>query len=228
MGYTPLPIEESRWPQIARFIRGPLESLYFRDVHDLLRLPQREAGLAGGCNFAIARVLLSAVSSVSSALYATGAGDSGYHSAFCNMLVRFYPWETEDEAPQNEAKKEVLADLLWTEHRAALAHPLGLWVGPAPGGARSALERGYLIRHRRIGGTEGNGLSESDLERLEGSPDWPFETFRETLQIREGAAAVLKLERFYWGVRQTVLRLVADWALAEQAEAALVRRLEAE
>ncbi len=39
---------------------------------------------------------------------------------------------------------------------------------------------------------------------------------------------MLKLERFYWGVRQTVLRLVADWALAEQAEAALVRRLEAE
>ena len=65
MGYIPLAIEETRWPLIARFVRGPLESLYFRDAHDLLRLPQREAGLAGGCNFAIARVLLSAVSSLS-------------------------------------------------------------------------------------------------------------------------------------------------------------------
>src|SRR5690349_16078573 len=100
MGYVPLLIEDMRWPQVARFIRGPLESLYFRDAHDLLRLPQRDAGLTGGCNFAIARVLLSAVSSLSTALYATGAGDSGYHSAFCNMLVRFYPWDTENEPPR--------------------------------------------------------------------------------------------------------------------------------
>lgn len=226
MGYIPLPIEDSRWPLIARFVRGPVESLYFRDVHDLLRLPQRGAGLAGSCNFAIARVLLSAVSSLSSALYATGAGDSGYHSAFCNMLVRFYPWDSEDEPPQTEAKKQALAEVLWTEHRAALAHPLGVWIGAAGGGARSALERGYLIRYRRIGGNEGDGLSESDLERLESAALWPFETFGEMLQIRENAAAVLKLERFYWGVRQMTLGLVADWALAEQAEAALSRSLE--
>ncbi|MGH6893623.1 MAG: hypothetical protein ACREEP_15345 [Dongiaceae bacterium] len=225
MGYAPLPIEESRWPQIARFIRGPLESLYFRDVHDLLRLPQREAGLTGGCNFAIAHLLLSAVSGVSNVLYAAGTGDSGYQSAFSNMLVRFYPWDTEDEAPQNVAKKQALADVLWAEYRAPLVHPLGLWAGATPGGTRSALERGHLIRCRRIGGTEGNGLSDSDLERLERSADWPFETFGETLQIRDDAA-VLKLERFYWGVRQAVLRLVADWVLADQAEAVLARRLE--
>jgi hypothetical protein len=233
MGYIWLPIEESRWPLIARFVRGPVESLYFRDVHELLRLPQRGAGLGGACNFAIARVLLSAVSSLSSALYATGAGDSGYHSAFCNMLVRFYPWDSEDEPPQNDARKQALAEVLWTEHRAALAHPLGLWSGAAPSaqpgsGTRSTLERGYLIRYRRIGGSDGDGLSESDLERLEGSTSWPFETFGETLQIRENAAAVLKLERFYWGVRQMVLGLVADWALAEQAEAALARLSETE
>lgn len=226
MGYTPLPIDESRWPQIARFVRGPLESLYFRDVHDLLRLPQREAGLPSGCDFAIARVLLSAVSTVSIALYGAGTGDSGYRSAFCNMLARFYPWDSEDEAPQNEAAKEALADVLWTEHRAALAHPLGLWAGEPGGSGRSALERGYLIRYRRIGGSQGNGLTESDLERLESSVDWPLETFGETLQIRENAAAVLKLERFYWGLRQTVLRLVADWDLAERAEAALSRQTE--
>jgi hypothetical protein len=228
MGYVPLSIDHSRWPQIARFVRGPLESLYFRDVHELLRLPQREAGLAGGCNFAVARVLLSAVSSMSSALYATGAGDSGYHSAFCNMLVRFYPWEAEDDAPRNDARKQALAEVLWTEHRAALAHPMGLWSGPPAGGVRSALERGYLIRLRRIGGSDGNGLSEADLERLERASSWPFETFGETLQIRENAAAVLKLERFYWGVRQTVLRLVADWALAERAEAVLARQPDTE
>lgn len=229
MGYIPLPIEDSRWPLIARFVRGPVESLYFRDVHDLLRLPQRGAGLAGSCTFAIARVLLSAVSSLSSALYATGAGDSGYHSAFCNMLVRFYPWDSEDEPPQTDARKQALAEVLWTEHRAALAHPFGLWSGaPAGGGTRSALERGYLIRYRRIGGSEGDGLSESDLERLESAARWPFETFGETLQIRENAAAVLKLERFYWGVRQMTAGLVADWALAEQAEAALARSAESE
>ena len=237
MGYIPLSIEDSRWPMIARFVRGPVESLYFRDVHELLRLPQRAAGLGGGgCNFAIARVLLSAVSTLSSALYATGAGDSGYHSAFCNMLVRFYPWDAEDEPPQTDAKKQALAEVLWTEHRAALAHPLGLWSGAPVGGMRSAAPsanadirprgRGYLIRYRRIGGSEGDGLSESDLERLESSSTWPFETFGETLQIRENAAAVLKLERFYWGVRQMTLGLVADWALAEQAEAALARSLE--
>lgn len=227
MGYVPLPIDEARWPQVARFVRGPLESLYFRDVHDLLRLPQREAGFASGCDFAIARVLLSAASTVSIALYAAGTGDSGYHSAFCSMLTRFYPWDGENEAPQTEAAKEARADVLWTEHRGALAHPLGLWAGGPGGGSRSALERGYLIRYRRIGGSQGNGLSESDLERLESSAEWPFETFGETLQIRENAAAVLKLERFYWGLRQTVLRLVADWELAQHAEAALLRQAEA-
>jgi len=106
------------------------------------------------------------------------------------------------------------------EHRAALEHPFGLWSGAATGNTRSVRERGYLIRYRRIDGG-GDGLSEGDLERLEGSATWPFETFGETLQVRENAAAVLKLERFYWGVRQTVLRLVADAALAERAEAAL-------
>lgn len=224
MGYVPLPIDETRAPHIARLVRGPLENLYFRDVHDLLRLPQHEAGLGGGCDFAIARVLLSAVSTLSTALYATGAGDSGYHSAYCNMLVRFYPWDSEDEAPQNDARRQALAEVLWSEHRAAIAHPFGLWSGPR-GDTRSARERGYLIRYRRIGG-DGNGLSESEIERLERAPDWPFETFGQTLQIRENAAAVLKLERFYWGVRQTVLRLVADWTLADRAEAALARQAE--
>jgi len=227
MGYVPLPIEETRWPQITRFVRGPLESLYFRDVHDLLRLPQREAGLIGACDFALARVLLSAVSTLSTALYATGAGDGGYHSAFCNMLVRFYPWDTEKEPPQNDARRQALAEVLWSEHRAALAHPFGLWSGAPRGDTRSARERGYSIRYRRIGGSDGNGLSETDLERLEGAIDWPFETFGETLQIRENAAAVLKLERLYWGVRQTTLRLLADWTLADRAEASLARQADA-
>ena len=227
MGYVPLPMEETRWPQIARLVRGPLESLYFRDVHDLLRLPQREAGLGGGCDFAIARVLLSAVSTLSTALYATGAGDGGYRSAFCNMLVRFYPWDTEKEPPQNDARRQALAEVLWSEHRAALAHPFGLWSGGPRGDTRSARERGYSIRYRRIGGSDGNGLSETDLERLESATDWPFETFGETLQIRENAAAVLKLERLYWGVRQTALRLLADWTLADRAEASLARQVDA-
>jgi hypothetical protein len=233
MGYSPLPIEDSRWPLIARFVRGPLEGLHFRDVHELLRLPQRAAGLSGGCDFAIARLLFSAVSNLSCALYAAGTGDSGYHNAFCNMLVRFYPWDSEGAPPRNTARKQALAEVLWTEHRGALAHPLGLWagagagvgadVGAAGGGSRGALERGYSIRYRRIGGSDGDGLSEADLERLESAQAWPFETFGETLQIREDGAAVLKLERFYWGVRRMTLHLVADWALAEQAEAELAR-----
>ncbi|HKP27610.1 MAG TPA: hypothetical protein VJV39_27320 [Dongiaceae bacterium] len=227
MGYVPLPMDESRRPQIARLVRGPLENLYFRDVHDLLRLPQREAGLGNGCDFAIARVLLSAVSTLSTALYANGAGDGGYHSAFCNMLVRFYPWDTENEAPQTEAKCQALAEILWSEHRAALDHPFGLWSDGPGGDTRSARERGYAIRYRRIGGRDGNGLSEGDLERLERATDWPFETFGQTLQVRENAPAVLKLERFYWGVRQAVLRMIADWTLADRADAALARQAEA-
>jgi hypothetical protein len=75
--------------------------------------------------------------------------------------------------------------------------------------------------------SDGNGLSESDLESLESAIDWPFETFGETLQIRENAAPVLKLERLYWGVRQTTLRLLADWTLADRAEASLARQVDA-
>ena len=143
------------------------------------------------------------------------------------MLVRFYPWDTEKEPPQNDARRQALAEVLWSEHRGALAHPFGLCSGAPRGDTRSARERGYSIRYRRIGGSDGNGLSETDLERLESAIDWPFETFGETLQIRENAAAVLKLERLYWGVRQTTLRLLADWTLADRAEASLARQVEA-
>lgn len=52
MAYQELQVDVAKWPCVEGFIRGPLENLYFRDVHDMLRLPIKEVGINSGCNFA--------------------------------------------------------------------------------------------------------------------------------------------------------------------------------
>lgn len=52
MAYQELQVDVAKWPCVEGFIRGPFENLYFRDVHDMLRLPIKEVGINSGCNFA--------------------------------------------------------------------------------------------------------------------------------------------------------------------------------
>ncbi len=222
MPYVPLRLNISDRPHVERFVRGPLESLYFRDVHDMLRLPINATGILGGCNFAIAHVLLAAVSGLSTTLHSPGAGGGRYQKAFCKLLVSFYPWETERDPPKTEADKGELAKTLWKEFRGPLTHHLGLWTEARGGGARRIRNRGYFVTFKRLTEPGGDGLRETAVEQLEGSEAWPFPEFQQTLLISKDTK-VLKLERFYWGIRRTVLRLCADKELMGQAEAFLSR-----
>jgi hypothetical protein len=78
---------------VERLIRDQLEP-HLIDAHAMLRLPvAHDPGLQGGCNFAVAQVLLSIVSGVSVTLYDPAAlsqkGVSG--KKFKQVLVHHYP-----------------------------------------------------------------------------------------------------------------------------------------
>ena len=48
MAYQRLHVHVGEWPNVEAFIRGPLQMLYFSDVHHMLRLPIKKAGLVAG------------------------------------------------------------------------------------------------------------------------------------------------------------------------------------
>lgn len=178
----------------------------------MLRLPIKSAGLSAGCNFAVAHVLLAAVGGISTTLYGTGANH--YQRSFRDVLVKYYPWDSEAKEMDESSKREV-AEALWTEFRGPITHHMGLWTTVSEG-QRKLRDRGYAVKFKRMS-DDGDGLRESYIELIESSDVWPFESFQETMAIRDDSK-VLKLKRFYWGIRQTVVRLTRDRGLMGQAE----------
>ncbi len=219
MVFVPLQVDVSRWPHVERFVRHTLEDLYFRDVHAMLRLPLKEKGIGAGCNFAVTHTLLAAVAGVSTSLYRPGKLNP-YGGAFQGVLVDWYPWDLEAKPPKTDDEKRGVAKVLYDEFRGPLTHHLGLAVGQTKTGS-AVVDRGYVVKIKRRTRPNGNGFLERELELLERSGKWPFPAFfRDTLVERKDAK-VLKLERFYWGVRQMVVRLTKDQSLVGSAEAFL-------
>jgi hypothetical protein len=64
MAYKPLKVARGTPRHVNSLVRS-IESHYFSDVHTMLRLPLLDHQLDAGCNFAIAQVLLAAVSGIS-------------------------------------------------------------------------------------------------------------------------------------------------------------------
>lgn len=214
MSYQPLQIKLDAWPSVERFIRSSLEDLLFADVHAMLRLPIPNSGIPAGCNFAIAHTLLVAVAGLSTSLYRPrkSAPTGG---AFVGLLAEKYPWEI-DQVEQNRE----LSKLLYEEFRNPLFHHLGLSVERSKAGSQ-VVDRGYVIKLERIRGSDGNGLSEQLLEQVETSQHWPLPGYYpQTIEIREDAK-ILKIEKFYWGVRKMVEELATDKDLMYNANSYL-------
>ncbi|MGH6636949.1 MAG: hypothetical protein ACRED0_12745 [Gammaproteobacteria bacterium] len=215
MAYQRLTLNLSHYPHVLAFIRGPLETLYFNDVHNMLRLPLKEQGLTAGCNFAMAHVLLAAVSGLSTTLYQPSRKKRGtYEYAFVGALVDLYPWDLEPNAPINKKERREGAKALYDEFRGPLTHRLGLWTNQRRSAHGASL--GYALKIKRLTQPNGNGLSEDMIVTLETSSAWPFAAMKGSLQVRSDAK-VLKLERFYWGIRQMVTRLASSFSTPHRA-----------
>ena len=216
MAYQHLDINLTNWPRVEAFV-GALEGRYLVDVHHMLRLPLKNMGVGGGCNFSAAHTLLAAVSGVSTTLYTQRKGR--YHAAFTDLLVDFYPWDDEDKAPLTKSQKHDVAEALWEEFRGALTHhaghPMG-WDKVNKQWAPAAL--GYNLVIKRWTKQNGNGLSESKLRILETSKPWPFPQMMTGTLVVDQNAKVLKVERFYWGVRQMVERIACSPPHMRRAE----------
>lgn len=212
-------VDVARWTHVERFIRHTLEDLHFRDVHAMLRLPLNEKGLRAGCNFAVTHTLLAAVAGVSTSLYRPGKLDP-YGGAFQGVLVDWYPWDMEAKPPKSDDDKRRVAKVLYEEFRGPLTHHLGLPVGKTKTGS-AVVDRGYVVKIKRRSRPNGNGFLEKELEVLERSEKWPFPAFFQGTLVERKDAKVLKVERFYWGVRQMVVRLTGDQSRMGSAEAFL-------
>ena len=71
--------------------------------------------------------------------------------------------------------------------------------------------------------TNGNGLAESKIETLEEAKKWSFTVMKRTLVI-DSDAKVLKVERFYWGVRRMIEEITRCHARMRNAEQYLSRK----
>ena len=207
MTYQPLDLDCARWPYAEGFARNSLEALHFIDVHNMLRLPLKHQGVHGGCNFAATHVLLAAASGISTKLYDPGKGQGQYGKAFKDALLEFYPWEDEGGTALSDAEKKVIVETLWNEFRAVLAHHWGIPVTQEKStGQWLPADHGYVVKIKRMVKDNGNGLAEKKIETLETNKAWPFTVMTRTMVITSDKK-VLKLERFYWGLRRFVERL---------------------
>lgn len=202
MAYTKLDLDcKEKWPRVEWFVRNSLE-LYLIDVHHMLRLPLKEKGIGGGCNFSAAHTLLAAVGGVSTMLYNQRKGP--YGEPFKGVLRDFYPWDAEQGGPPADKDKDEVVNALWHEFRGVLSHFAGVpmeW--DKTRGQWAPAQLGYAVKIKRWVKVNGNGLAESKIETLEKAKKWPFTVMKRTLEISPHAK-VLKVERFYWGVRRMI------------------------
>ncbi len=222
MAYKKLDLDcKEKWPRVEWLVRNLLE-LYLVDLHHMLRLPLKEKGIKGGCNFSAAHTLLAAVSGVSTTLYKQRKGP--YEAPFKGALRDFYPWDAEEGAPLGDNEKDEIVDALWDEFRGVLTHHAGLpteWDKIKRQWAPAEL--GYRVVIKRWVKTNGNGLAESKIETLEEAKKWPFTVMKRTLVI-DSDAKVLKVERFYWGVRRMIEEITRCHARMRNAEQYLSRK----
>lgn len=208
MAYQPLNIDPATPPTVRRLIER-LETLSFRDVHTMLRLPVLNYRLDAGCNFALSHVLLTAVGGISTTLYRKGNNDG---ERFKGLLTDHYPWNL--EPAQNVTASEG-ARVIYEVFRNPLTHDLGLDLHNKSKGSKVKIKR--MQRQNKNG-----GLTEKWIENLESSPIRP--NISSAVTVRTGVY-VLLVEALYWGLRRTVESMTYNPQLMKNAETFLAGKL---
>lgn len=206
MAYRPLAPAIPLPPQVARLM-WKLERHYFTPVHAMFRLPLPNYAIVGHLQFSIANVLLSAVSGLSTTLYAHSGGNG---QRFRESLQHYYPF---DKEPSNSPSAAVAADTLWSVLRNPLAHDLGFDVE-----RKAKTPETKYMRRVTAAGKGDRGLTERMIEALEDHSTRP--TKRATVEVRADAT-VLSVDALYWGVRCMAERMLSDPSRVRAAESFL-------
>lgn len=209
MAYQPMVLDPSTPATVTRLV-GLLERVSFRDVHTILRLPMAASTLGAACNFAIAHVLLATIGGISTTMYRSGKTDG---ERFKSLLRDHYPWNRE---PTHDVTPAEAARMIYEVFRNPLTHNLGLDLFGKSQGAK-------LVVKRLRSGSDGDGMSEQWIERLEAGPGRP--RMSSTVTVRPDGARVLLVEALYWGVRRMVESMAREAHLMKKAENFLANKI---
>jgi hypothetical protein len=201
MAYRNLKIDPSAPVRVKKLVKQ-IEDHYLSDVHSMLRLPIPKYRIMGGCNFAIAQVLMAAIGGLSTTLYCH-AGSKG--KRFKDLLVNYYPWKQE---PNLSVAPDKAAEMIYSVFRNPLTHDLGLDI------EKKASTPLVKIK-RRTTKNKSKGLPEKEIGTLENTAARP--KMSPTIVVRSDAT-VLLVEALYWGVRWMIEGLVADKARMKTAD----------
>jgi hypothetical protein len=206
--YIPIELGPETAGRLARFVAERVD-LYLADVHAMLRLPLREAGIEAGCNFAIAQALLSALAGLARLSqpqeYGTGAA--------LKQVLGLYP---DESTIPGATLQPQLAEHLYDAYRNVLTHSFGInvqWSKSAKAWAVEPLPAWFKV-------STAGGLPESQVESLEHSarPAWLAQV--PTLKL-DGRTYVLNGEALYWGTRHLVRVLCATSRFAQPLDRVL-------
>jgi hypothetical protein len=182
--------------------------MQFADLTTMLRLPQKQIGLDGGCNFAAARLCFDLMAGASVLFY--DASIEALHERgrrgqrFKTLVATFYPWlPGTDDAVGEEA-----ARLLYDWARNPLAHALGV-VGPAATGATDPVPIFFASK----GALEPDQIAEIEEPRIR--PRWLDPTIRHA----GGNIYTLFVPSLVWGIHRMLENVFADVTQAERADA---------
>jgi hypothetical protein len=194
------------YPHLRRLLVIQLD-MQFADLHGLLRLPLKKAGISAGCNLTAAALLFNIISGSSVLFYRSSMkalkDQSGRGPRFKELLAGFYPFEP-DDIPRHDAPT-----VLYEAARNPLAHALAIQVGK---------------RHARVTYMK-DGLPVARVRELATArqrPAWTGPTVRV-----ENGSCLISVWALAWGVHEMLRRLFEDETQVKRADATAARLLAA-
>jgi len=198
--------EVQRYPNLKRLLEAQVD-MQFIDLRTLLRLPQEQMGLKGGCNLTAAAILFNIIAGSSVCFYNPSeqalADRTGRSKRFKEVLEKFYPWQGEP------IPKDQCVSVLYDRTRCSLVHSLGLDVPPRGSmGQTVVLEKGPLTEEQV-----------HELEESSSRPVWVPSTIVHKRPLAHGAIELaISVPTLYWGVHRMLHALFADSTHAAKSD----------
>ena len=129
--------EFANYKNIYGFVHDHLD-MQFRDIRGMMRLPLKDLGIDGGCNFAAALAMCNMINGISRVLYQPSKkipkSSEGSEIRFKQYLRDYFPWGSGD-------KREGVVNIIYDVFRNPLTHSLGVqskqrtrkvWINKSP------------------------------------------------------------------------------------------------
>lgn len=207
----------SRYPELNGypFLRQMLASqvdMQFEDVRTLLRLPSESTGLAAGCNFSTAAILLNLLSGISLCFHNANLSD---FEGLGNRGRRFRELIRSKYPDEDDVLRQDLVNALYDAARNPLAHTLGFVAPSNQPSTRIVFLKSPLTQEQV-----------TELEESEGRPSWLPPTISKS-KLADGTIEYqLAVNTLYWGLHRVLHQLFSDTnqaALSEDLATSLTR-----